>query len=239
MRAKTPILIAAFFLFFAGHAWSAASERLEYDVRWLGIKAGESSLEVTRTGEDRITIISTAVSEGWVDIIYPIRDRAVSVIGTGSGWRPVNYHLKTREGKKRKDREVVFDGAGGKALYIDHLKGTEKEHELPEEIYDPLSAFYVVRWYDLVVGASVYVPMFDSKRVWDVEVKVLRKERIEVPAGTFDTVLIQPLMKSDGIFSRKGKMYIWLTDDEKRIPVRLKSKVKIGSVYAELVGGTF
>lgn len=239
MRTKIPILATLFFLLFAGRASFAASEKLEYDIRWLGIKAGESSLEITLTEEERTMIISTAESEGWVDIFYPIRDRAVSVIESGSGWRPVNYRLKTREGEKLKDREVVFDGAGGKASYIDHLKGTEKEHALPEEIYDPLSAFYVVRGYDLVVGASVYVPMFDSKRVWDVEVKVLKKERIEVPAGTFDTILIQPLMESDGIFSRKGKMYIWLTDDEKRVPVRLKSKVKIGSVYAELVGGTF
>ncbi len=68
---------------------------------------------------------------------------------------------------------------------------------------------------------------------------MLRKEKVGVPAGEFDTIVVKPLMKSEGIFSRKGEIYIWLTDDERRIPVMLKTKVKIGSVNATLVGGTY
>jgi hypothetical protein len=89
------------------------------------------------------------------------------------------------------------------------------------------------------VGNSVFVAVFDNKKVWDIEVQVLRKERVQVPAGQFQTIVIKPLMKSDGIFYRKGDIFIWLTDDEKRIPVMLKTKVKVGSITARLVGGRY
>jgi hypothetical protein len=89
------------------------------------------------------------------------------------------------------------------------------------------------------VGKSVYVDVFDSRKLWNVEVQVLRRERIKTKLGEFDTLVIKPLMKSEGIFNRKGDVYIWLTDDKKRIPVKLESKVPIGSITATLTGGTF
>jgi len=68
---------------------------------------------------------------------------------------------------------------------------------------------------------------------------VLRKEKIKTSLGTFDTIVIKPLMQSEGIIDKKGEMFIWLTDDNRLLPVKMKTKVKIGSVTATLVGGSF
>ncbi len=68
---------------------------------------------------------------------------------------------------------------------------------------------------------------------------MLRNERVRVPAGEFATVVIKPILQSEGIFLKKGEVYIWLTDDEKRIPVMVKSRVKIGSFVAKLVDGDY
>jgi hypothetical protein len=211
-------------------------ERLEFDLRWYGIKGGSSRMEVRREGKGGFLILSTTRSADWVSVFYPVRDRVESRLEKGL---PVKYHLRLREGKRRKDREVLFMRALKKALYIDHLEGKRKEFDVPDGVHDPLSALYHARLQDLRVGEPVFVPVFDSKRVWNVKVEVLRKERVRVPAGTFDTILIKPLLKSEGIFSRKGDIYIWLTDDEKRVPVKVRSKVKIGSVTAELTGGDY
>jgi hypothetical protein len=83
------------------------------------------------------------------------------------------------------------------------------------------------------------VTIFDSKKVWNVEVKVLKKERVTLPMGTFDTVVVKPLMKSEGIFYRKGEILIWLTDDAKHIPVKLQTKVAVGHITATLVQGAY
>jgi hypothetical protein len=67
-----------------------------------------------------------------------------------------------------------------------------------------------------------------------MEVKVLKRERIEVPAGKFDCILVEPVLKSEGVFQSKGSIFVWLTDDERRIPVLVKSKVPVGSISVSL-----
>ena len=149
--------------------------------------------------------------------------------------KPLNYRLRIREGKHRKDKEVIFNPNNSKATYIDHLKNERKNFDVPDFVFDPLSGFYYLRTLRLEVGKSVYVTIFDSKKVWNVEVQVLRREKITLPIGAFDTIVIKPLMKSEGIFYRKGDIIIWLTDDMKRIPVMVQTKVKIGHITATLV----
>jgi len=79
--------------------------------------------------------------------------------------------------------------------------------------------------------ASVWVyPEIDD----DIEIKVLRKERIELPMGMVDTIVVEPLLKSEGVFRSRGTMNIWFTDDENLIPVMMRSKIFIGSIYASL-----
>lgn len=277
---------AVFGLYGSYSAAYTIPERLEFDLTWIGIKAGTAVLEV-KEEEEGLRIVSTASSADWVSFFYKVRDRVESLLksasppGSGSDPTipseegradpvkegvfnpngggvydpergvsepnergvfdplPVNYRIQTREGRHRKDKEVIFDRNGGKAIYINHLKPEKKEFDVPAVIYDPLSAFYQVRNMDLEVGSSVYVPVFDSKKVWNVEVKVLKRERVKVPMGTFDTLKIKPLMESEGIFSRKGEIYIWVTDDDKKMPVKLNSKVAVGSINAVLVGGSY
>jgi hypothetical protein len=214
-------------------------ETLRYDLRWIGLKAGSSSMSIVRGEDKRLAIVSTAKSAGWVSVFYPVEDLVVSRLEEGSGRYPVLYQIKTREGNSRKDKEVRFHQSEGRAEYIDNLKQEKFDFPLPQAMFDPLSGFYQMRRAELTVGESSYVPIFDSKRIWNVEVKVLKKERVKVPAGSFDTVLIKPILKSEGIFSRKGDIYIWLTDDERKVPVKVKTEVLVGSIIAELVGGQY
>jgi hypothetical protein len=214
-------------------------ERLEYDLEWLGIKAGKSALEINDIGNGRVMIVSTSRSIGWVSFFYPVHDRIESVFDMRSTWDPFMYHLKTSEGFREKDWEIFFDIDGRKAEYIDHVNKENKTYEIPKVIYDPLSALYQLRKRKLSVGVPVYITLFDSKKVYDLEVKVLKKETITVPAGTFDTVMVTPILQSEGIFSREGPVYTWLTDDEKKIPVMVKTRVAVGSVSAVLIGGSY
>lgn len=215
-------------------------EILNYDLTWTGIKAGEASLEIRDEGNE-MKIISTARSAKWVSVFYTVDDMVETKLSKEkpSIGQPVNYRIKLHEGRNRKNKEVIFDYRNLKALSIDHLDKERAETEIPARVFDSLSSFYYVRTLNLEVGKSVYVTVFDNKKIWDIEVQVLRKERVEVPAGQFKTIVVKPLMKSEGIFYRKGDIFIWLTDDDKRTPVMLKTKVKIGSITARLVGGRY
>jgi hypothetical protein len=217
-------------------------EKLIYDLSWTGIKAGAASLEVVEDG-DKIRITSMAQSAKWISSFYKVDDKVVSILTKEASSpfivRPLNYTLKISEGRHKRDREIIFNNDLGSVTYIDHLENIKKDFPIPPNIFDPLSGFYYLRTFDLKVGRSVFVDIFDSKKIWNIEIQVLKKEKLQLPLGTFDTILIKPILKSEGIFHRKGDILIWLTDDKKRIPVMMQTKVVVGYVTATLVGGNY
>lgn len=217
-------------------------ERLVYDLTWTGVKAGTATLEFTGSGNSS-KIISTARSASWVSVFYTVDDRIESTLTAPDSSSPIglpmNYRVKVREGRHRRDKEVVFRHDIRQARYIDHLGGDNDNYDIHENTFDPLSSFFFVRKARIEVGKSIFVNVFDSKKLWNVEVQVLRREKIETKLGSFNTIVIKPLMKSEGIFNRKGDILIWLTDDAKRIPVKIETQVKIGYITATLVGGTY
>ena len=147
--------------------------------------------------------------------------------------------MKTSEGRHIKDKEVYFDFKAKKATFFNYLDKERQVFDINESTMDALSCFYYVRYLPLQVGKSVYVEIFDNKKLYKAEVQVVKKEEIETDFGTFKTILIRPVLQSEGIFNRKGDILIWLTDDAKRLPVLLKTKVKVGSIKATLTGGKY
>jgi hypothetical protein len=240
------MLLLLFFIsfFFAPSlVWAfTIPEKLVYDLTWTGVSAGTATLEVSNS--NGVTkLVSTAHSADWVSAFYKVDNRVESLLKNGKPEAliglPENYRIKLREGRHKRDRELNFDHSNLKVTFIDHRGKEKKTYRIGENTFDPLSSFYSVRTLPLVVGKSVYVNIFDSKKFWRVEVQVLRKEKVRTSLGRFNTVVIKPLMQSEGLFNRKGDMYIWLTDDVKRIPVKMQTKVAIGSITATLVEGTF
>ncbi len=216
-------------------------EKLVYDMTWTGIKAGTATQEIIDEG-DSIRIVSIARSADWISVFFPVEDRVESLLAKVPPPQlglPRDFRMKVREGKHRRDKEIIFDHDKGKARYIDHLNGEKVELEIGKNTYDPYSSFYYVRTLPLEVGKSVFVSLLDNKQLWNVEIQVLKKEKLDTILGKINTILIKPLMKSEGIFQKKGEIYIWLTDDARHIPVKMKTKVAIGSITATLVGGKF
>ncbi len=216
-------------------------EKLVFDLTWTGIKAGTATQEITTDGNET-RIVSIARSADWISVFFPVEDRIETVLTGNSPSRiglPTLYHLKIREGNHRRDKEVRFEHAKGVAHYKDNLNGDRRVIPISPSTIDTLSSFYFVRTLKMEVGKSIFLTILDNMKVWNVEVQVLRKEKIKTKLGSFDTIVIKPLMQSEGIMDRKGDMYIWLTDDHRLLPVKMKTKVKVGSITATLVGGVY
>jgi hypothetical protein len=216
-------------------------EKLVYDLTWTGIKAGTATQEISEE-KGEIKIVSIARSADWISVFFPVEDRIESVLISNPDAKfgqSKSYSMKTREGSHRRDREVQFNHAKEIAYYKDNLNGEKRELPIVAATLDTLSSFYYVRTLKLEIGKSVFLTILDNTKTWNVEVQVLRKEKIKTSLGTFNTIVIKPLMQSEGIMDRKGDMLIWLTDDSRLLPVKMKTKVKIGSVTATLVSGSF
>jgi hypothetical protein len=110
----------------------------------------------------------------------------------------------------------------------------EQEFPLNPGALDELSVLYYVRTQTLTPGNTVRARVFASRKNWDLEVNVLRRETLETALGRRETVVVEPLLKFDGIFQRKGRMIVWITDDAERIPVQMQSEIIIGSFFATL-----
>lgn len=236
------VLVTALLLVSQPAAAFPIPERLEFEVSYTGIPAGRAVQEVKIVG-DEVHILSTARSAAWLKLFFPVDDRIESVLVAGSP--PLNigvprlYRERIREGWTRFQKEANFDRQKLEVHTKDFLKKTETTQKITKQTYDTLSSFFFFRSMPLEVGKSYFIEIFDCKKLWNTEVQVLRREEVETPLGKFKTVLIKPLLKFEGIFARTGDMYIWLTDDERRIPVQMQSKVKIGSITATLVGGSY
>jgi len=239
-------MILAVALFVSGLASIAAAfpipERLEFEISYAGITAGRAVQEVKQIG-DEIHIISTTKSADWISLFFPVDDRIESILVADN--TPLNigvprlYRERIREGGTRFQKDALFDRQKLEVNTKDFLKNSETTQKISKITYDMLSSFFYFRSMPFQIGTSCYIDIFDCKKLWNTEVQVLRREEIKTPLGRFKTVVIRPLLKSEGIFARTGEMLIWLTDDERRIPVLMKSKVKIGSITATLVGGNY
>jgi hypothetical protein len=233
------LAVAAWLVSIAPLAASALSipEKLTYDLTWTGIKAGTATQEIIDDGNS-IRVVSTVRSAAWITVFFPVEDRVESALAKAEPpllGLPHHFRMKVREGSHRRDREIIFDQKNRKAEYIDHIGGEKVTIEILQDTYDAYSSFYYLRTLKLEVGKSVFVNMLDNKKLWNVEVQVVKKEKLDTVLGEINTIQVRPIMKSEGIFERKGAIDIWVTDDDRRIPVRMKTKVKIGSVTATLV----
>ncbi len=215
-------------------------ENFVYYIFWSGLRAGMATFDFEEEGEETI-ITSNATSASIIALFYKVDDKAQSILNK-DGY-PIDYTLKISEGRHRRDKTTSFgtpsEDGSQKVVYRNILDNEEEEFDLEHTAHDPLSALYEIRKLPLKIGRSEYIEIFENKKLWKTEVQVLKKERIRVPAGEFDTIMIKPLLKSEGIFMKKGDIFIWLTDDDKRIPVMIKSKSKIGSFKVKLVDGAY
>ncbi len=243
-RNRALLCILAFFIFSGNAAgeppaspsvlWNG--ERLVFRISWFGISAGTTWVEAKDAGsfqgKKMYGISAVTASNKYIDAFYPVRDSIHSFVFADT-LASHRFLVHQAEGTYRSDKEIIFDYAKGKATYTKN--GDVSLYDIPVFVSDSLSAFYYFRNREMTVGKSLTVDVFDDKQLWQVEVQILGKERIQTPAGTFDTILIKPILKFEGVFQRKGDVYFWITDDHRRMPVRMRSKIVIGSVYADLI----
>lgn len=206
-------------------------ERLEFSITYGPIVAGNAVMqvkEITRYNKHKcFRLISTAKSSKFFSFFFKVDDRVESLMDV-YGLYSLHFEKHLREGKYRADRYVDFDQKK-------HLAFADGDTiPIQEYVQDALSSLYYVRTMNLQVGNSVFVENHSDKKNYSMEVKVLRRERVRVPAGEFDCLVVEPMLRASGIFKHKGKLTVWLTDDQFKIPVLMKSKVTVGSIASEL-----
>jgi len=208
-------------------------ELLTYRISMLGVPVGTAELEAKQeNGEVRITLhirSNAAASQ-----LYPVDD---SVETRHIGGNFILSRIRQREGSYRGDRGFTLFLKDKSVFWIDRVKNQSIREPLPNSaVVDILSGLYYLRNQPLEVGKPVLLQLFDSNRYVPTAVAVLRKEHLKLPGlREVDTLLVQPQLKTEGFFQRTGAILVWLTDDLKKVPVKVETRIPFGKVTAELV----
>lgn len=211
-------------------------EKLSFDVKYGFVTAGVATFQIPRmrkiSGRNAYHVTFEVNTVSSFDWMYKVRDRYETYIDA-EGLFPWRFEQHIREGGYSRDFAAFFDQRKGKA------KTSEGEYDIPIYVNDIVSAFYLARTFDyskLKIDDKIHLKNFYKDKVYDLDVRYLGKETIEVPAGKFRCIIVEPLVQEGGLFKSEGNILIWLTDDNLRIPVRVKTKVVIGSIDADLTG---
>lgn len=210
-----------------------AQERLTFNIYYTGIYAGTAVQELHRDG-DVLRATSTAHSADWLTWLFKVDDRIESISRIEHDrWCPVTYREQIHEGPTRRDKKITFHS--NLTATVEDFRGRwSKTVSVTDATFDSLSCFAYTRTRQLEPGMQFAIDIYDGKELHPAVVTVLRRETIRTKAGEFRTVVVRPQLKTGGIFDKKGELHIWMTDDDRHLPVKMVSKVRIGSVTAEL-----
>jgi hypothetical protein len=200
-------------------------ERLEYDLKFGKLKVGSGSMEVSDVEDVR-------GRESWHTkfevrggtFFYRVNDTYESWFDTHTG-NSLRFRQDLNEGSR--DVERIFNMFPERGVFIENADTAMASVKNP---LDDGSFLYFIRTLPLTVGETYSFDRYFRPDRNPVTIKVLRKERISVPAGEFDAIVVQPIIKAKGIFSENGHAEVWLSDDRNRIMLQMKSGLSFGSI---------
>ncbi|MEE9288219.1 MAG: DUF3108 domain-containing protein [Bacteroidota bacterium] len=209
-------------------------EHLVFNIKYGFLKAGEAVMQILDLEEVQnrkcYRIHFGVKSVGLFSLFYKVEDRYETCLDV-EGIFPWRYEQHIREGGYRRDVAAEFD-------QINHIAKTEQgKYPIPPYVHDIVSSFYYVRTQDFEnarIGEKLHLHQFYKDSTYSLDVKFLGRQTVKVKAGKFRCIIVEPLVQQGGLFKRGGRIIIWLTDDEQKIPIKMTTKVPVGSIKAEL-----
>jgi hypothetical protein len=209
-------------------------ERLVFDISYGIITAGEAILSVPEIVEIRgrktfkvMFEVNSLPAFSW---IYKVRDRYETYLDL-EGIFPWRFEQHIREGGYSRDFTAEFDHRVLRAFT------SEGDYPIPRYVHDILSAFYYARtmsFDNMRVGQKTPLQNFYKDKTHPLDIKYLGRQKLSVDAGSFNTIIVEPLVKEGGLFKSDGRIIIWLTDDDRKMPVKVSTQVPIGTIDVEL-----
>jgi len=212
------------------------NEKLNYKVGYKFITAGTGYFHIQpnpvyRNGRECYDVRFEVRSLPSLEMLFKVRDRYRTVLDV-AGIFPWEFEQSIREGNYKRDARAIFDQVNNTATVKD------KQYKVPEYVHDVVSAFYYTRTLDLKSmkdGHVFYLKHFFKDTTYTLGVKIHRRETIDVEAGKFRCIVIEPLVVKGGLFKSEGSIFIWLSDDDRKIPVKVATRILIGFVSTDLV----
>jgi hypothetical protein len=218
----------------------AGAETLHYGVEWRLIRAGTARLAWSPAAGDRAPQINLELhSAGVVNALYRVNNSYAATLA--GDFCTASVFLHAEEGRRRRETRITFDAEQARSSYVerDLLKDTvvnQKEIDIAPCTHDVIAGLYRLRAARIALGQSMEFPVSDGKKFVRARVVAQAREQVKTPAGNYQTVRYEVFLFNDVLYRRKGRLFVWLTDDEFRVPVQIRARLQfhIGTITLQL-----
>ncbi len=237
----------AFVLIISTFGFSSQKERAfdvgewyKFRIHYGFINAGYATLEVkeaVRNNKKVYHAVGKGYTTGMSRFFFKVEDLYESYFDKETG-KPYQFVRKIDEGGYRKDQEGFFNQDDNKVLVKDYKNKSEKTYPVTENVQDIVSTFYYLRNYPAIdrmkPGESVAVDMFFDGEITKFKLKFLGNEDIDTKFGVVPCMIFRPLVQSGRVFKEEESLTVWISDDDNKIPLRIKASLAVGSLKADL-----
>lgn len=227
-----PLLALLVFAPLASPQSLPARETLYYTVEWRLITAGKAKLEWASEQRPRAgaQVNLRLESVGLVSKFFKVEDDYSANLN--AAFCGQSLQMTTNEGSRQRETKVTFDSARRKASYLerDRAKNTvlnAHDIDIPPCVHDVMGGLYLLRTMSLEPGQSTQVAVSDGKKSAMAKVEAQQREDVKTPQGTFKTIRYEVYVFNDVIYRRSAHLYVWLSDDRRRLPVRVQVRMQI------------
>jgi hypothetical protein len=221
----------------ATNIFSPAGETMHFSISWSGgVKIGDLHLVVRpyQSEKDTYTVHARVTDYGLFHLFCPVDDTFTTLM-RGNNFLPFRYDVLQKEGYSSDTRRrTLYDQ---ETYLVRYTKNDEPERDFQVNgpVHNEFSSFFFSRMLDFQQEREIVVPTFADEKRNLVKVLVKEAEELSTIFGKQTTIPVMPIMKFKGLYDKAGDTVIWFTDDDCRIPVKINSKILIGSLTAELV----
>lgn len=206
-------------------------ETFDYSIEWRLINAGKAHLEWTgsqanpEAGDVRLHVESA----GLVSRLYLVKDEYSATLT--QSFCAQNSLIEAQEGSRHKETRVTYDASAHRASFLekDFNKNTTVTQEvgIPSCVHDLIGGLIALRFLKIEPGKTAQIPVSDGKKFVMAKVEAQRREVLKTSYGNFNTVLYEIYLFDNVLFRRSGHLHVWITDDEKRLPIQLQVRLQI------------
>jgi len=215
-------------------------EYFKFRIHYGIINAGYATLEVkdaTISNKKVFHAVGKGYTTGMSKLFFKVEDLYESYFDKQTG-SPYRYVRKINEGGYTKDQEGFFNQNENRVLVKDYKRKTEKTIVTSENVQDIISSFYYLRNHPnidkLKTGEAITIDMFFDDEITKFKLKYVGRQDITTKFGTVSTMMFKPLVQTGRVFKEKESVTLWITDDDNKVPVRIKADLAVGSLKADL-----
>lgn len=225
------------------HAQDAfqTGEKLKYRLsysKFLG--AGNATMEIkntTKNGKEALHVVGKGKTTGVISWFFKVKDTYETYFYKENNIAPYRFKRKINEGGYTKNKEIYFDQNNYSVLVLNHEKDTSKTFDTQGKVQDLLSSLYYMRNKDIsnfVVGQEIVLNVFFDEELMKMKLKFLGRETIKTKFGKIKAAKFMPLVQAGRVFKEQESVTVWVSDDENKIPLKIKASLAVGSLRADL-----